>query len=289
MITWPDRLVQEIARRRCIGFLGAGVSRHAKNASGERPPLWRSFLDQALTRCGPPHAEIKRLLRGGDYLTACQLIKSKLGDHDWHDLLEEVFAKPNYQGSEIHEHIFSLDLPIIATTNIDQIYDRYLSSKYGGVVVSKAYHDDAVGRYIKGDPKTRLVLKVHGSVENPEKAVFTREQYADARNGHSTFFETLSALIITQTFLFLGYGLSDPDIQLLLENNARLFRSQTPHFFVTPDRPSAELADMFSRNYSIKILRYSDKNNHEELSKSLEQLALQVGTARQSMASSQLW
>lgn len=286
---WPVRLIQEIARRKCVVFIGAGVSRQSLSAAGDRPPLWKSFLESALHKCTAPKTEIRRHLKNNDFLTACQLIKSRLGEHDWNDHLEAVFSIPHYEPADIHEYIFGLDSPIVATTNIDQIYDRFLAAKYAGVVISKSYHDDAVGRYVKGDPSTRLVLKVHGSVENPGQAIFTREQYADARNKHGPFFETLSSLIVTQTFLFLGYGLSDPDIQLLLENNARLFRSQTPHFFVTSDKPSVDMASMFERNYSIKILRYSDRDDHVELTSSMKSLVNEVSLERGKLAAKQIW
>lgn len=289
MILWHDRLIQELARRKCVLFLGAGVSRQAVNLAGHRPPLWKGFLETALARCAGSTTEIRRHIRSSDFLTACQLIKSRLGDHDWHDLLESVFATPNYQSAVIHQHVFDLDLPIVATTNIDQIYDRFLASKYAGVAISKSYHDDALGRYIKGDPSTRLVLKVHGSVDNPAAAVFTREQYADARNKYLPFYEALSALIITQTFLFIGYGLADPDIQLILENNARLFKSPTPHFFVTSDKASPDMISMFERNYSIKIVRYSEKDDHVELSESLEKLVELVAVARSELAGKMIW
>lgn len=286
---WPARLVQELSRRKCVVFLGAGVSRQSVNADGNRPPLWKAFLEIALDKCAGSKTEIKRHLRNNDFLTACQLIKSRLGEHDWNDLLEEIFSKPHYEPADIHQHVFSLDAPIVATTNIDQIYDRFLAAKYAGVAISKSYHDDAIGRYIKGDPSTRLVLKVHGSVENPDHAIFTREQYADARNKNAPFYETLSALIVTQTFLFLGYGMSDPDIQLILENNARLFKAQTPHFFVTSDKPSSDMIAMFERNYSIKILRYSEKDNHVELTNSLKILVDTVAIERAKLADKQIW
>ena len=289
MITWHERVVLEIARRKSVVFLGAGVSRQSATPQGAYPPLWREFLDQALLKCNGSVAEIKRHLKANDFLTACQLIRSRLGEHDWHDLLEHTFCHPNFQGAEIYQHVFDLDLPIIATTNIDSIYDRFFAAKYAGAAIAKSYYDESLGRHIKGDASTRLVLKVHGSADDPANAIFTREQYADARNKYVFFYDAMSALITTQTFVFLGYGLTDPDIQLLLENNARLFRSPTPHFLITADRPSADMVGMFERNYSIKVLRYSDKNNHAELTESLADLVARVTVARTQLAASLIW
>lgn len=289
MITWPDKLLHDIARRRCVAFLGAGVSRRAVSPDGRRPPLWKEFLEHALERCANPKSEIKHLIRGGDYLSACQLIKARLGSASWHDILEQFFLHPNYAPDDIHQSIFDLDLPVVATTNIDIIYDRFLSANYNAATIIKPYHDDSIGRYVKGDASTRLVIKVHGSVDNLEGTVFTRQEYANARFKHSNFYELLSSLISTQTFLFLGYSLADPDINLILEDNARRFKSPRPHYLLTADRASPDMIRLFEDNYSIKILRYSQAKEHEELVLSLRDLAFSANSARSIMASGLVW
>lgn len=289
MIAWPEKLVHDVARRRCVAFLGSGVSRRAVAVGGRRPPLWKEFLEDALGRCGGAKAEIKRLIRGGDYLSACQLIKTRLGNQAWHDLLEETFLQPTYAPDRIHQAVFDLDLPIVATTNIDMIYDRFLNANYAGAAVVKPYHDDSVGRYVKGDASTRLVIKIHGSVDSLDHTVFTREEYATARHKFSRFYDLLSALISTQTFLFAGYSLADPDINLLLEENARRFCSPRPHYLLTSDRATDDMARLFESNYSIKVIKYSPAKDHQELVESLSELATRATTERSAMASSTIW
>jgi hypothetical protein len=44
MIDWPEDLVWDVAARRSVLFLGAGVSRNAKNAHGVHPREWAAFL-----------------------------------------------------------------------------------------------------------------------------------------------------------------------------------------------------------------------------------------------------
>ncbi|WP_176498145.1 SIR2 family NAD-dependent protein deacylase [Sphingomonas sp. HMP6] len=246
-------------------------------------------MEQSLDRCTNPKAEIRRLIKGGDYLSACQLIKSRLGPASWHDVLEHFFLNPNYAPDDIHQTIFDLDLPIVATTNIDSIYDRFLSANYNAATIIKPYHDDSIGRYVKGDASTRLVIKVHGSVDNLEGTVFTRQEYANARSKHAGFYDLLSSLISTQTFLFLGYSLADPDINLILEDNARRFKSPRPHYLLTSDRATPDMVRLFEENYSIKILQYSPLKDHEELVSSLRGLASSAASARSHMAASLIW
>jgi hypothetical protein len=289
VIDWPDKLIHDIARRRCIAFLGAGVSRRSINTEGKRPPLWKEFLEAAIGKCEGSKSEVNKLIKAGDYLSACQLIKSRLGAINWHDLLEEMFLHPNYAPADIHQTIFDLDLPIVATTNIDTIYDRFLGAKYNAAVVIKPYHDDSIGRYVKSDASTRVVIKIHGSVDHLDHTVFTREEYASSRYRYVHFYDLLSSLISTQTFLFIGYSLSDPDINLILEDNARRFKSQRPHYLVTADKVSNDMIRLYEDNYSIKIIKYNPASDHLDLVDSLRKLASQASDQRASMASSQIW
>lgn len=46
MINWPDRLVEDLAKKRCVIFLGSGVSANSKNDEGQHPPTWANFLTE---------------------------------------------------------------------------------------------------------------------------------------------------------------------------------------------------------------------------------------------------
>ena len=48
-MVWPENLIEELAYRRCIIFIGAGISATAKNASGETPVIWEDFLKKAVS------------------------------------------------------------------------------------------------------------------------------------------------------------------------------------------------------------------------------------------------
>lgn len=51
MINWPDRLVEQIARRRAVPYVGAGFSKASTTKDGKRPPLWGEFLIKAKNEC----------------------------------------------------------------------------------------------------------------------------------------------------------------------------------------------------------------------------------------------
>lgn len=50
MIDWPEALVEAIARRRCVLFLGSGISANSQNSSGKRPATWEKFLRDILSK-----------------------------------------------------------------------------------------------------------------------------------------------------------------------------------------------------------------------------------------------
>ena len=279
----------EIARRRCVLFLGADVSCNSQTDGGVRPPLWKEFLEFALKKCEGNTKEIQKTLKSGDLLTCCQLIKSRIGSHDWLELLDTHFQTPNYKPADIHDHVVSLDSLIVATSNVDKIYDRHAQTKFQGAVIVKTYSDGDLGRFIRSGPDQRLILKIHGCIDTPDRAIFTREDYANARVNAASFYGLLDGLITTHTFIFIGCGLADPDMLLLLENSARAFRSTQAHYFVSSEVFSTDYRKMLVGNYNLKGISYSPKDHHVELSLSLKDLVSKVETKRSSIAETQLW
>ena len=48
MINWPEDVVEDIARRRCVLYLGSGVSANSVNEKGETPATWGDFLNSVI-------------------------------------------------------------------------------------------------------------------------------------------------------------------------------------------------------------------------------------------------
>lgn len=79
----------------------------------------------------------------------------------------------------------------------------------------------------------RIILKTHGAIDTPNEMVFSKHQYNEARYKNSGFYRLLDSLVLTHTFIFIGCGLSDPDIRLTLENYNFGFPGCRPHYFIT--------------------------------------------------------
>lgn len=288
MIAWPHDLTTAIARRRSVLFLGAGVSMNAQNLAGDRPPSWEQFLQRGIDLCAGNKRLLQRLLRNGDYLTCCHILKNTLNNR-WIGLVEDCFLHPNYLPKEIHSAIFRLDSGTVLTPNFDKIYDSHAQNMDPNRVKVKRYHDDDVGRVVRGGEKQRLILKIHGCIDTPNKLIFTREDYAKARVKNSSFYSIVDALLLTHTFIFIGCGMTDPDLLLLLEQYSYSFEAAPSHYLLMPGPISREYRELFRTNYNIEVIAYSKKDDHKELTDSLEELVGLVDVRRDELAGEQLW
>jgi len=288
MINWPTPLVDELARRRSIVFLGSGVSKNSQGIGGKRPPLWKEFLETGTKKCtnGKVRTEIGKLVRESDLLTACELLHDSLGT-EWESLIHEEFTAPQYPSSPIHDHIFQLDSRLVITQNFDKIYDTFASAKSQGTVIVKSYDEDDVSNFIR--KRHRLVIKAHGSIDSPGNMVFTKGDYARARHRYASFYSLLDGLMLTHTCLFLGCGLSDPDIQVMLERNVQLHPTSNPHYIVMGSKFSSEFKRAVKKTMNLEVLQYNPKDNHIELQSSLQQLVEIVDNRKQELAINRDW
>jgi len=285
---WPKELIVDIARRQCVIFLGAGISRNSKNKAGRQPKTWEMFLSDALKEVKSPRKHIETLIKHNDYLTACEIIKRKLGRDGFIKKLKEEFLAPHYQKALIHEYVFKLDSRIVATPNFDKIYEIYAGAESSGSTIVKHPDDTDVIDHIRGDG--RLILKIHGSIDSPDKMIFTRSEYAEARTKYAPFYHILSALSLTHTFLFLGCGVNDPDIKLLMEDVFFRYPHARKHIMVLPkDSIHNDISQIVSDTMNLNIIQYSHKKNHLELTTSLKRLIEEVEMARDDLRKTGNW
>lgn len=274
MIDWGNhsRLVNDIARNRCVIYLGAGVSRNSVNHEGKHPPVWREFLENGLSIVDEPmQAIINDKIQKENYLLACELLKRSISQERFNDLLRTNFLEPQFEKAQIHECILGLDPKIVLTPNFDKIYDLYVQHTTNGTTFVKNYYDKDIADIIRDSMP--LIIKMHGTVDTPDKLIFTQQEYAKSRVEYADFYILINALLVTNTFLFIGAGINDPDIRLLLENHNYTFHYSHRHYFlIGKDALSDAEMDIYGESMNLKFITYDTANNHQELTDSLEHL-----------------
>lgn len=288
MIKWPPELIRDLARRKVVVFIGSGISSNSQNERNERPPTWEKFLLRGMDKVPDSREIIKKYIDEKDYLTACEIIYKRLGAVAFNDFAVESFQRPGFNSHQIHQSIFDLDARIVATPNVDKIYDTHANSVSKGTTAVRNYHDKDLANKIRSED--RLIIKVHGTTESPDGMIFTRKQYANARHKYSNFYKIMNALVMTHTFLFLGCGFSDPDIRLVLEEYAFTHPGCRPHFFVSSeDNVNKDFITAIEDNLNLQILTYNSEDNHKELATSIAHLALLADEERGEVKKNSAW
>lgn len=91
---WPDDLVLELARKKCVLFLGSGISANAKDVGGHHLPTWRQFLEKGKNSISAPDKDIiERCIENYEYLMVCELLRRKLGKDKFDELLKKCLEE----------------------------------------------------------------------------------------------------------------------------------------------------------------------------------------------------
>lgn len=288
---WPVDIIEKIAKRKVVLFLDAGVSANAISEKGDkRPPTWEQFLNKGISEVTDENIVeyVRKLLNEKDYLTACEVLVNQIGNERFERIAREEFLTPKYKSHRIHENILKLDSKIVITPNVDKIYEVYAQAETAGTILVKKYYDSDLVNKIKSEE--RIILKIHGTLDESSKMIFTRSQYTNARYQNAAFYRLLEALSLTHTFIFIGCGFSDPDIQLVLENYSFVFPGSPCHYFITSkDGINTEYKRIVKENRNLEIITYDSKDNHRELHDALEELVPMVEDERSRIAKEMDW
>ena len=98
----------------------------------------------------------------------------------------------------------------VITTN----YDRFFESSFDGYK-SFVGQDELVFSQLQGIAE---IYKIHGSVENPSSIIINSDDYRLFRNKGKYLAAKLMTIFMEYPIIFIGYSISDPDIQAILSD-----------------------------------------------------------------------
>lgn len=268
-------LVDDIANGRCVVFLGAGASASVQTRDGERIKDWRGFLQWAAEKVpdNGSKSAAKRLIKDGDFLMACEMLRASMDKEDWQRILREEFAKVG-EPSELHKAVAALGQRIHVTTN----FDKHLETAWGVINPGITHHPNLITRLDQNAFKAlrnneSYIIKLHGSIDDPSTMIFARSDYNELAIGNWAYNEFLKALLLTHTFIFLGFSMADPAISQLVEQHALRHPDSRPHYIFVAGRIDSKLADISRKLRRLYIVNYSAADNHKELPELVNELA----------------
>lgn len=209
-------LVEAIAARRLILFVGGGVSQNLGL------PDFKTLVAHIAKEMGfaPGTASV------ADYAVIAEayLVRhAQLGalrswmDTTWHP------SSIRIEKSELHNLIADLDFPTIYTTN----YDRWLEKSFEKR--GKPFHKitNAADLTIPGDGHTEII-KFHGDFQDDDSLVLTESSYFQRMSFETPLDIRLRSDSLARPLLFVGYSLHDMNTRYLLYRLQELWKN-SPH------------------------------------------------------------
>lgn len=289
-VLWPKALVQELADRRAVIVLGSGLSATAKGSDDVSPPSWSGLISK-LTELAAPKLDrpgIEALVEERKFVEAAEELKTCADDQTLAHAFREVLVEPHFMPSDSHGDVMAIDQPVVINLNYDRIYETHcLRLDADSYVVTHYYQSDFI-RNIRSP--LRVILKLHGSTDDPSQVVFSQSDYTKAQSDHSETFGTLAALLLTRTVLFIGCGFNgDPDVERLLTENSLRQQGAYPHYALIQDQgePSA-FKTAKKQGLNLQYIEYPTEVradgsvDHSEFARALSELREQVLARRQS-------
>ncbi len=234
-----DQLIEALRRGpdRTIPFVGAGLSREAGY------PTWSGLLREMAERAGVD-VDVSDPVR---YPDVAQELRDVLGETEYVRFLRRRVPDA-----------FDGTVPAAATALAEWPCTLFLTSNWDGVLAkalgggaSVLHWTQAAAALDAWKTGRRALLRVHGDTSRMPATgrdraglVLTSADYDHLRKSRGRcareYREAMKNLLATGTFVFVGFGLADPDLEALLAANARLWGPlHGPHYVILPE----DLAD----------------------------------------------
>ncbi|MCW5977701.1 MAG: tetratricopeptide repeat protein [Bryobacteraceae bacterium] len=261
-----------------VPFIGAGMS------APFQFPQWTAFLRDLAGRARVADA-VNRRLSAGQYEEAADEVISALGQTQFQDLLEHHFGDHVLGGKQLTGAIAvapRLATGLVITTNFDSVVEKVFAA--AGFPFHRVVWHDKVHLAVRAlETGTPLLLKIHGSWDDPNHRVLTLAEYEKHYGAASDAVDfnlplpQLFKLLATRPLLFLGCSLNqDRTVAILRRVAGDLPTSR--HYAVLQMPASDEEFQRRARrlgDHNIRPIWYPT-GRHEKVEGLLEYLAGQI-------------
>lgn len=204
-------------------FVGAGIS----SLSGA--PSWKGLIQDIRREL---KLSAKKMYSSDEYLQIPQMYYYSIGKNNtkYYDFIEKLLVSTPLFPNEIHKELLSFNPVSFITTNFDDLLEEAAIQSCQGFKVIAC--DDEVSS-INGD---RYILKLHGDLKH-KNIVFKEEDYLNYSENFKLIETLLKSIFSTNTVVFIGYGLNDYNIKLILNWAKTLLKDHfnKPIFIYTGD------------------------------------------------------
>ncbi len=261
-------------------YVGAGLS------MGAGLPSWVQLLNELidiLERKGIAADRIEEMRQlstnPAKYLLLAEEIRDLI-QNDLEKLIRDRFEDKT-KPTETHDVLVKIKAKFLITTNYDTLIEKALVKNFNNYFPTVYTYKDASSINYSLWNNDHFVLKAHGDAKTPKEIVLTERDYRNIIYNQSGYQSILHAIFSTNSILFVGVSLNDPELLLLLGYIHNIFHGGSPNHYalVSKDSVTTTEVERWRKDFNIQIITYDSQNNHVELKKYLEQIIEETGEA----------
>lgn len=237
-----------------VFFVGAGLSTLSNY------PQWGELVDKYYQGL---HGKTKDDKYSYDeYLRIPQMFYDVKGEKEYDNILQEVFSVKKETNS-VHDKLLALNPAHIITTNYDDLLERacWKRGRYFNVISSD--------QDVAAVSSSRYILKVHGDFRRGYEGkhiVLKESDYMNYEHNYPLVSNLMKTIMATHTVVFIGYGLGDYNINLILNWVKTLQKEgyNKPFFIRTDHQSLEENTKIYYEKRGLRIIDAASISNSSE-------------------------
>lgn len=192
-----DFLAKELINNKLIVFVGAGASIDSKL------PTWNNLIKIFSKELNSTKEEFNY----DELLDIPEEYYKNFGKVPYYRILEDVFKK-EFQPNSIHKALEKLEVNYVITTNFDTLIEDALNESYDYDIVKK--DEDLAHTF-----SSKMIIKMHGDLDN-KNIILKKSDFENYEKKFPLVSTFIKGLFTTNTILFIGYSLSDPNVKTII-------------------------------------------------------------------------
>lgn len=269
------KLCDIVAKNSLICFTGAGISRNLELKKGGKAPNWIELLKNIyykmqknnISFSPEEQLDLNELLNAhadGDLLIEAATILCEKNEKIFRKMLVESVQLKEKEKSPIHDAILKLQPKGIITFNYDNAHENSFTNEWECIFPDES---DKITSLLKSSLEKQFLFKAHGCVSKPDTMILTGTSYRDLLNKNPHYMSFMQNIFSNYNFLFVGFGLSDPDFNQMLRDIFSIYGSPIQeHIVIKQEKKPIDI--VLKRRYGLNFLYVSD---YTEIPNILEQ------------------
>ena len=188
---------------RLVIFVGAGVS------ANSGIPTWGTLIAKIAEKI--KYKKEGEGFSASEYLRIPQYFYNKRKNNtEYYSFIKEALKCDDALPNPIDELVLDLLPHHVITTN----YDHLLENTQG--INKNLYSVVSKDKHLIEKSNNRYLIKMHGDFSDIKNIVLKESDYINYEQNHPLISTFIKALLISHTFLFVGYSLNDNNLNLIM-------------------------------------------------------------------------